>query len=52
MMLSGCADQSVQGEELQVEQSDFVSALHSLTPSITAAQLMEYKNINTKMTTT
>ena len=40
----------MQGEDLQVEQSDFMSALHALKPSITASELAEYKNINTKMT--
>jgi SpoVK/Ycf46/Vps4 family AAA+-type ATPase len=34
---------------LEVEQEDFISALHSLTPSITAQELAKYKNINTKL---
>ena len=37
--------------KLEVEQKDFLSALHSLTPSITPQELEKYKNINTKITT-
>lgn len=34
---------------LEVQQEDFLSALHSLTPSITPQELAKYKNINTKL---
>lgn len=36
-------------KELEVQQEDFMSALHSLTPSITQQELEKYKNINTKL---
>ena len=38
--------------QLEVEQRDFMSALHSLTPSITPQELDKYKHINTRITTT
>lgn len=48
----GCTDQSLDEDctrKLEVEQGDFMSALDSLTPSISSQDLEKYKNINTKM---
>ena len=50
LVAGGSVDEEWDGK-LEVEQTDFMSALHSLTPSITPQELDRYKNINAKITT-
>lgn len=37
--------------KLQVTQKDFMSALQSLTPSVTPQELAKYRNMNTNIET-